>query len=214
LTERAAPPANAPHSTPKTAKGVLGQQRIKDAARRIFREFGYTNARVTDIAESAGFSNGAFYRYYTDKYDVMLALLNDLLELGSVAVRVPWDAKRPVESLEHATRLYLDFYEENADLFRVLVEAAQSFSEVEEMWSTVRAAAIARIERVLQRGKTQRVVRADLDAELAAGLLVAMTDHYAYLRFVVRRMPPQPLEHVSAQLAGVWSVGVFVNPTT
>ena len=81
------------------------------------------------------------------------------------------------------------------------------------MWATVRAAAIARIERVLQRGKTQRVVRADLDAELAAGLLVAMTDHYAYLRFVVRRMPPQPLEHVSAQLAGVWSVGVFVNPT-
>ena len=54
LTERAAPPATAPHSTPKTAKGVLGQQRIKDAARRIFREFGYTNARVTDIAEIRG----------------------------------------------------------------------------------------------------------------------------------------------------------------
>lgn len=195
---------------PKTRKGLLGQQRIKDAARQVFREAGYTNARVTDIAETAGFSNGAFYRYFSDKYDVMRALLQDLLGSGFEAVRGRWDPSKPRESIKQSTLLYLQFYEENADLFRVLVEAAQSFPEVEEIWADVRAAAIARIERVLERGKAQQVVRPDVDTELAAGLLVAMTDHYAYLRFVVHRMPDQPLDHVSAQLAAVWSDGVFV----
>ena len=129
--------------------------------------------------------------------------------------RVPWDADHPAASVETTTFRYLCFYEEHADVFKVLVEAAQVFPEVEEMWASVRTTIVDRIERMLRRGKAQGVVRKDVDTGLSAGLLAAMTDHYAYLRFNLQRMPNCDVVHVSEQIAdlGAGSVHAVLGLT-
>lgn len=200
--------------TPPTARGQLAQQRVKAAAREVFREVGFGNARVSDIAVAAGLSNGAFYRYYKDKYQVMLALMHELLATGFGIARSPWDAEHPEASVEQTTVRYLQFYEQNTDLFRILVETAQVYPEVEEMWAAVRDAIVERIERMLRRGQREGVVRADVDVKLAAGLLAAMTDHFAYLRYVLRRMPERDIAAVAEEVAHTWGRGVFVRPVS
>jgi AcrR family transcriptional regulator len=194
---------------PKTPKGQRAHLALKDAARRVFRESGFANARVADIAAEGGFSNGAFYRYFRDKHEVMLHLLRELLDEAYEVARAPWDASKPRQSVLTATERYLTFYRDNADLFRILVEAAQNDPEVEAMWAEVRADATRRIDSMLRRAVDHGVARADLDTEVSAGLLVSMTDHYAYLWFILGRMPERTIAQVSAELARTWSDGTF-----
>ena len=51
------------------------RQRILDAAREVFAEMGVIGGTVEDICERAGFTRGAFYSNFTDKDDVLQALI-------------------------------------------------------------------------------------------------------------------------------------------
>lgn len=55
---------------------------IFDAARKIFSEKGFFEARLDDIATAAGFSKASLYTYYTDKEEIFLSLaIRDLENL-------------------------------------------------------------------------------------------------------------------------------------
>jgi AcrR family transcriptional regulator len=51
------------------------RQRILDAAREVFAEMGVIGGSVEDICERAGFTRGAFYSNFSDKDDVLDALV-------------------------------------------------------------------------------------------------------------------------------------------
>ena len=51
------------------------RQRVLDAAREVFAERGVIGGTVEDICERAGFTRGAFYSNFTDKDDVLQALV-------------------------------------------------------------------------------------------------------------------------------------------
>ena len=195
--------------TTKLSKGDRSRQALKLAARKVFESDGYTKARVQDIAAEAGLSNGAFYRYFSDKYAVMMALIKDLLDDAFLFARAPWDAGHPTDSVYTTTKLYLEFYSVNQDLFQIMVEASQTHPEVEEMWAEVRSGVIDRVTRMLDRARGEGLVRDQLNLEIAAALLCAMTDHYAYLRFVLGRMPEMEIPAASQHIAEIWCGGVF-----
>lgn len=44
---------------------------IMNAAREVFREFGYADALISDIAERAGVVEGTIYRFFTNKRDLL-----------------------------------------------------------------------------------------------------------------------------------------------
>jgi AcrR family transcriptional regulator len=55
---------------------------ILDAARKVFSEMGFFDARLEDIAVAAGFSKAALYTYYNDKEEIFMSLaLRDLENL-------------------------------------------------------------------------------------------------------------------------------------
>jgi AcrR family transcriptional regulator len=55
---------------------------ILDAARKVFSEMGFFDARLEDIAVAAGFSKAALYTYYTDKEEIFMTLaIRDLENL-------------------------------------------------------------------------------------------------------------------------------------
>jgi len=66
----------------KDAKSAL----ILDAARKIFSEKGYLNARLEDIAAAAGFSKPSLYSYYPDKESIFLSLA--IREMQDVAQKI------------------------------------------------------------------------------------------------------------------------------
>jgi AcrR family transcriptional regulator len=50
---------------------------LKAAARRLLTRKTYAEIRITDITEEAGRAAGSFYRYFTDKDDLLRALVAD-----------------------------------------------------------------------------------------------------------------------------------------
>ena len=62
-----------------TAKGRQTRQAIEQAARKLFAERGFHGTTLADITSAAGKSPAVFYRYFTDKEDLLAALAESFL---------------------------------------------------------------------------------------------------------------------------------------
>jgi len=62
-----------------TAKGNQTRDAIERAARKLFAERGFHGTTLADITSAAGRSPAAFYRYYTDKEDLLAVLAESFL---------------------------------------------------------------------------------------------------------------------------------------
>jgi len=62
-----------------SAKGQLTRQAIERSARKLFAERGFHGTTLSDITAAAGKSPAAFYRYFTDKEDLLQALAQSFL---------------------------------------------------------------------------------------------------------------------------------------
>lgn len=194
---------------PKTPKGRRAKARLLDAARQVIGQRGLANTRVVDITDAADMSTGAFYRYFGDKDDVLLALLARLWTETYESSRVPWDRDDPMYSVSRSTVQYMRNYHKHADLMRIQVEAAQSHPRAAEIWHAAREMFYSRIRRSLRRGRDEGVVRDDIDLELAASLLAGMTEHYAYLAYVTEEAPSRSEEEIGCAIADIWARGVY-----
>ena len=57
-------------SGPRSRKGVETRARLLAAAKEVFEQDGFLDARISDIAERAGLSHGSFYHYFESKEEV------------------------------------------------------------------------------------------------------------------------------------------------
>ena len=83
---------------PRSSKGARTRARILEAAKAVFEETGFLNARISDIAERAGLSHGSFYHYFESKEQIFREVA-ELVDLGEPrdAERVPEEAAVAVE---------------------------------------------------------------------------------------------------------------------
>jgi len=56
------------------------RRRVLEAARAVFKEFGYENATTREIATRAGVAVGTVFVYARDKRDLLMTIVNDDLE--------------------------------------------------------------------------------------------------------------------------------------
>jgi len=93
---------------PLSSKGRQTRQSIEDAARKLFAKRGFHGTTLADITATAGRSPASFYRYFTDKEDLLAALaesfLREVVDLPKIpddhdffvsAVGVYWDVFKP-----------------------------------------------------------------------------------------------------------------------
>ena len=76
-----------------TPKGRQTRHAIEQAARKLFAERGFHGTTLADITSAAGKSTAVFYRYYTDKEDLLAALaesfLRDIVTPSGLSLRLP-----------------------------------------------------------------------------------------------------------------------------
>lgn len=208
-TERSAAASMPVRELPKTAKGKRSRQAILTAARLRFGKVGYSGTRVQDIADGAGLSLGAFYRYFDGRREVLLAILAEFFDQLYESSRSPWVPDDPKHSVRETTQRYLQAYADNADLYRLAYETFLTEADVNRIWDNARQMFYQRIERNLRRGQELGDTRADLDPAAAAALLGGMTEHYAFLAFVVKSpLAAEGLHHIADEIGALWVAGV------
>ncbi|OSC43203.1 TetR/AcrR family transcriptional regulator [Mycobacterium decipiens] len=76
-----------------STKGRQTRQAIEQAARKLFAEHGFHGTTLADITSAAGKSPAVFYRYFTDKEDLLAALaesfLHDVVTPSGWSVHLP-----------------------------------------------------------------------------------------------------------------------------
>lgn len=77
MTDLAAPPQTTKDNL--SSKGRQTRTAIEEAARGLFAQRGFHGTTLADITSAAGRSPAVFYRYFTDKEDLLAALAEDFL---------------------------------------------------------------------------------------------------------------------------------------
>lgn len=169
---------------PRTVRAST-EKRLLAAGRAAFARKGLAGTSLkADILEPAGVSVGSFYHRFTDKTDLLLAILRQHSEALRAALR---DAHRPargrtlVDIVRSSYAMVFRLAEENEDLLRIqLVERTSADPRVRQYLREDRARWIASLADDYRRLDSTRVRPGEsaprpLDADLLAELVVGLS---------------------------------------
>lgn len=163
------------------SQGRRTMRKLLDAAMQAFDERGYHNARINDVVEIANTSRGTFYLYFSNKEDLLRALV---AEAGAEATDLYSDlVTRRMDGVDwEDIRVWIGRYSglwrRYAPLMRAWTDLATIDPELgTQMRKTVdlmSGAMAARIE--------ANNPRLDVDRQAAGVAVLAMIDRFHYLR--------------------------------
>jgi AcrR family transcriptional regulator len=188
MTERrlavstAAPIDSEKPNGPRSRKGVQTRARLLEAAKEIFEENGFLEARISDIAERAGLSHGSFYHYFDSKEEIFreVAEVVDerLSEPMETVILAPSSSATPAERIREAMRRHLESYRDDARIMGVIEQVSRYDEHVDTMrlkrHQHYREQMAGSIRQLQRRGLADR----SLDPDIAAAALGAMTSRF------------------------------------
>lgn len=158
------------------AKGVRRRQEILDRAIEVFERRGAARTSLRAIAEEVGVTHAALTHYFGSREELLVAVYREAEQRPSADDDAP-DEATPVELMRISAK-------ENREipgmvqLYSTLVAAALETGNtsanafVGDRFASLRATMAERIRRNQREG----TIRADLDAELVAALVIAASD--------------------------------------
>ncbi len=137
---------------------------ILESACRVIRERGFHQARITDIAQTAGISYGLVYHYFKSKADLFDAILKEWWT-DLFALMEDWEnQKAMVEDQLGALVIYfLDQYQKRPDLVHIFItEISRSASNLTPSRLHWFKLFLSRIEGLMARAQHQKLLRSDI----------------------------------------------------
>jgi AcrR family transcriptional regulator len=120
--------------------------RLQQAALELYGERGFESTAVADIAERAGLTERTFFRYFSDKREVLFAGAEVLVEVFESAVANAPAALGPMDAVAAALDACAGFFEGRTDHARrrqAVIDANPSLQERELIKMSSLAAAVA-----------------------------------------------------------------------
>lgn len=199
-----------PSNAPRSRKGAATRTRLLDAARTVFEETGFLDARIADITTGAGLSHGSFYHYFDSKEQIF----RELAETQETMLTAPPSAteggtERSGELSEHgrlleANRRYLRRYRDNAKLMGVIEEVSRYDEQVGQARSHRQKHFADRAELAIRRLQEAGHADAGVNPEIAALALGAMVARSAEL-WLVEGWSDYDFDEFAEQLTRLWA---------
>jgi len=168
---------------PRSRKGVRTRARLVEAAKHVFEDTGFLDARISDIAERAGLSHGSFYHYFDSKEQVFREVAERVYERISAplteVVLAPSSTATPAERLRQAIRDYLETYREEARIMGVIEQMSRYDDYVRDVLVARHRHSTEQIARSIAQLQRRRMADRQLDPAVAAAALGAMTSRFA-----------------------------------
>lgn len=181
--------------------GTATRERIDQCAMTLFATKGITETTIRDIAESAGIAEGALYRHYSGKDELIVELFARhyaafARRLDELQAGVAHSRDKIAAMVEECCRIF----DEDPVLFRfLLLVQHHSLQRVEGRVSPVEV-----VRKVIENGMAKGEIRKD-DAELGAALVMGIIIQPATFKTYGRL--PGRMQRLAARLtAACWNV--------
>jgi AcrR family transcriptional regulator len=168
---------------PRSRKGAKTRARLVQAAKEIFEENGFLEARISDISERAGLSHGSFYHYFDSKEEIFrevaIEIEDQLSEAVDTIILDPSSTASPRDRLRTAIRQFLESYREEAPIVGVIEQVSRYDDEMKAV-RLVRQRhyndeVSASIRQLQEHGLADR----NLDPMITSWMLGSMTNRFA-----------------------------------
>jgi len=150
---------------------------ILESAQAVFANSNYAKVGTAELAEAAGVSEPALYRYFSGKRDLYVSILK---ATGPRLLRI-WQHMRGqvTDPLDVIWTIGLGYYEHVLSRSPVMKLFFEALSEADdpEIRATVRDSFLSMVrflEETLEEGKARGVVRREIDSRVAAWHFVAI----------------------------------------
>jgi TetR/AcrR family fatty acid metabolism transcriptional regulator len=154
---------------------------ILRAAAKAFAQFGYFNAKVSDVARAAGIADGTVYLYFKNKDDLLTSIFS--WAMGEFLNRARVDLaelKEVREKLRRFANLHFSLLEQERDIAIVFqIELRQSTKFMEEFSTTYLAEYLQMLREIIEEGQKDGSFRKGINSKLMAKLLFGMLDEMA-----------------------------------
>jgi AcrR family transcriptional regulator len=190
---------------PRSPKGRRTRARLLDAGKAVFERDGFLQARISDIAAEANVSHGAFYHYFESKESLFVEVATvveaALITLGDAP---PHGGRiSAIDRVRAANRSYLEAYQKEARIMRVIEEVARYNPDVRQIRETRGHHYAERVEAGIARLQAEGHADPRIDPVYAARALGGMVARFAEYLFV--ESIPLDLDTGVEQLTVLWS---------
>ncbi|WP_052342695.1 TetR/AcrR family transcriptional regulator [Bacillus sp. EB01] len=159
---------------PKQERARAKRDALLASGRKLFYENGYEQTSIKEIASVAGVATGTFYRYFHDKRQLLLSLLEDRID-KFLPPEPDWSKVDPVDYL--AKNLSAHFEQmEKAGVYHALPELLLHDEELAELVKKARKQLYQRILDGVLLARQNGDSWNDLDPEIVASSILLLVE--------------------------------------
>ena len=190
-------------------QGRRTMRKLLDAAMVAFEERGYHNTRVNDVCEIAKTSHGTFYLYFSNKEDLLRALVTECAAeaqgLYDALNTLPADGGKPQwEDVHRWVTAFSQLWQRYAPLFRAWTDLTGIDPELVDIMRDTFIALSGALAKQIGPDSTGHF----MDPDVAGMATLAMLDRFHYfLEFVGRPIDGAALETMTTMV-----YRAFVDP--
>ncbi len=205
-------------AAPRSRKGVQTRSRLLEAAKSVFEDAGFLEARISDIATRAGLSHGSFYHYFDSKEQIFREVADEqeanLTAAGDGGESAPSGvAPSDRERIRRATARYLRRYRDNGKIMGVIEEVSRYDPYVAEARMRRQKHFADRAEHSIRRMQAAGHADPTIDAEIAAVALGSMIGRFAEL-WLIEQWGDFEFDFAADQVSRLWANAIGLGDTT
>lgn len=177
---------------------------ILETARRLFVQQGFTATSIRQLAQEAGIGKATIYHHFADKQAIMMALLDQELNIDKGMITALHAEPDPRRRIETAVYTSLAFFQQSMNLIQVVrreMPAGQARLDAE--FNTYWESHIALTAAAITQGQAEGVFR-DVDAAQAAQVLITMIFGLVNSAAALNHPIPAPEEGAAVLLDIFW----------
>ncbi|MCK5161913.1 MAG: TetR/AcrR family transcriptional regulator [Candidatus Aureabacteria bacterium] len=180
-----------PNKTKKKELTQMRQKQILDVAARVFSKKGFASTQVDEIADLAGLGKGTVYRYFKDKKNLFLSVVDRGIEsLKDLVLETMTKEKEPLDKIKKATETYLRFFEEHSNLIGILIHEQSEFQKrIQKRYFDRYYEHINKMEDVFRQGIAKGQIK-KMDVRGAVAILTNMLNGLVYMWQIEGRKYP------------------------
>lgn len=162
----------------ETPRGEKTRKAYIEAAKRVFSEKGYFNAKISDISAAAGKSTGSFYNYYDNKQSLLEDLAEDFIDevLGRAQFAHHGD---PYENIKEIVTVYWNTYKEYVPTMIGLFQLSMTDARFATKWQQLRIRGVRNVIGGIRKAQRDGFARG-IDEHAFASAIMSMMDSFCW----------------------------------